>query len=326
MKNTPKTILVEKFEFEFDGRVFSLAIFIQGCNVSYCDQLSLEKIERILLEYFQLLQSHGYEFRKREYYIPVVIKRIRGCRGCYFRKRKEIHIARRLLDEEGSDLYETLVHELTHYFIYSSWQRFRCYKEHFKSHCYYFHEGLAELLTALMFNKNYIEINPHLLYLHSRESRNRHFSYYLAEKFFRHPGKFSGILNGHFLRSEEAFRKVNRFVARLSIQENELLNSLKTVRANFIIKADCNCTNQRGYSIYYDRLLLDVPLVSPIEQDEIETANKAGVMIASDNQLFRAMKRRIKNDFTELPTVLYTPVIAILGRYYQKINAEKQPS
>jgi len=323
LKNTQKKVLVEKFELEFCGQVFKLAIFIHDCNVPYYDQLSQEKIERVLLEYFQLLQSHGYDFRRKEYYIPVIIKQISRFDGMFSPQRKEIHIAQRLINREAYSLCETLIHELTHYFIFDSWRNHQCYRDHFSSPCYYFHEGLAELLTALMFNKNFIEMNPHLGNLHSCAARKRHFSYYLAEIFFRHPGKFRGLLCGLFLFSKEAFRKMERLVIKLTMLEFKLLNSFKTVRANCIIKANNNFTNHRGYSICYDSKLMPQPLVSPIEHNEIERANMAGVTIVSDKSLFQTMNRLIRKDFTYLPIKLFGPVIKIFERY-NCVNRHKQ--
>ncbi len=317
MKKTQKTIL-DRFEIRYGGRVFRLAIFVQGCITLDCGHMPLEKIEQIFPEYLQLLQSHGYEFRKWEYDIPIVIKRLRNILGNYNHKRKEISIARKTLNGPSCEFYETLVHELTHYFIFCSWRHFQFYKEHFESPCFYFHEGLADLLTNLTFAKETIHQNPYYLdCLHIQKFRNRHFSYYLAEIFFRHPVKFREVLCGHFLRSEKTFRKMDRLVSRLSLLETESLNSLNTVRATFIISADDDRASQQGYAVFFEPGM-DIPVVSPIDQDEVKRAHKAGRPVICHNPLFRVLKKLIKKDFTPLPEELFKAVVEILADLARK--------
>lgn len=308
MNEEQKRILVDERELEFDNRVFRLAVFIHGHNASYGYHLALEKLERKFIEYFQLLQSYGYKFRKKEYSIVVVIRRLYKRDGFYTIKRKKIYIDRQLLDESRYDCYvDTLFHELTHYFIDDSWNHQN--REHLKKphYCNYFDEGLACLLPLIL-NQETTDKNPFLEYVGIKKFQEYYYGYYLAKIFFRHPRKFSKILGGYFLCSQENLKKMERLLHRLLDMETEYLNSLQSTQAWFIISTSNSRKNQTGYALTFDHHCI-IPLVSPVEKYLIERAEKATIPIVQDNQIFRVMERRVKVDFTPLPVELFSAIV-----------------
>jgi len=244
--------------------------------------------------------------------------------GFYTTKRKKIYIDRQLLDESLYDCYiNVFFHELTHYFTHDSWNHKN--KEWLKKphYCNYFDEGLACFLPLILAQET-AGRNPYLEFLGIKKFQEYYYGYYLAEMVSRHPSKFSEILGGYFLGSQENLKKTERLLNRLLEMEVERLNSLQSIQAWFIISTNNTRKNQTGYALIYG--YTDTPLVSPVEKDHIERAEKAGIPIVQNNKLFRAMENRVKLEFTPLPVDLYSAVIKISRIAMNKLNTSEQHS
>jgi type III secretion system FlhB-like substrate exporter len=315
MKKRHQRILADKYEVKFENLRFKFEIYIQGSNIDYQDQFSKEKIEQNLLEYFNLLKVHGYEFRKNSYRIPLVIRRGRGADGLYVHKRKEIIIKFRDFYEFKNRSLYAFFQELTYYLIFDAWMGLPLFKDHFQSNCRFLHMGLVSMFPHLVkFGTPDFYASNFVTDLHRLPGRNLHFSDYLVYRFLRSPKRFCKILRGNFLADNESFERMNRLVEKLKSHEISFLHSTKTTLANFIVTDNSDCDPQKGFAIYFNKDSNAAPIVSPIIETEIKDGIRAKVYIEKNKPLFRDLKRVIKKPFTELPHNFYRPVIEILGK------------
>lgn len=325
-KKSIKKRKIGSFEFKYTNRNFQFEIFAVGSNFVPTNYLIIEKLQNILVKYFNLLTKHGMIFLKKSYKIPIIITRLRKCFGKYIHREKCILINRKLTPDkhtpDTNQLYPTFIHELTHFLIYDLWQYYPKFSDSLRNYYGYFHEGLACLFERMVFEEKQLDENPYFSSISDGSLRHYRFSYFLTHRCYKEPNLFDKILSGYYLQNEKRYQKINKHVQRITEIEAKSIERILYSNIDFVITSNCSDllnSKNHAYGFYYDMKTRNAPQVSPLDEI-IYSKLPTDVPVIKKPPLFRALREcSYKYLFEELQEDLYSCVVEIYN-FLRKTN------